>query len=398
MKIFTSGFLVLVLVWTPFANAQYETIRIDQEDYYQKDPASPNNASVLVYVSRNEFHYDNGGNKYTRVESFSRPTGTSDWMPSFQIINAYDVNNNLETSETQVFDGSQYQSSVLREYFYDMDGNIDVINTSQYLNMIWTPYSRNDYSFNPDNTISEVRTDIWNTMTNDYDYWSLFTYSYTNGLLTGFNAFTYNGMTPVDNYRASYTLNGFDEIDYILFEKYTGSVWENWRQIQYNYFAEYLLDTEEEFWDKSLTPAAWINSGKTLYSYTTIDGQTVFNQILGQAWDRDESNGGANPFWFDSYKLVYQLSSILSTPEDTVEKGLAYPNPFKNVVTISLPQPLKEDAELYLLDPLGKEVSKAQLKAGTASLSLSNSHLAQGIYFIKITNRSFHQTIKIIKE
>ncbi|WP_242158756.1 hypothetical protein [Aestuariivivens sediminis] len=86
MKIFTSGFLVLVLVWTPFANAQYENIRIDQEDYYQKDPASPNNASVLVNVSRNELFYDNGGNKHTRVEGYSKPIGTSDWMPSFQII------------------------------------------------------------------------------------------------------------------------------------------------------------------------------------------------------------------------------------------------------------------------------------------------------------------------
>ncbi len=264
--------------------------------------------------------------------------------------------------------------------------------------MTWTPYSRNVYSFNPDNTISEVRTDNWNTMTNDYDYSSLITYSYTKGLLTGFNAYTYNGMTPVDNYRATYTLNGFDEIDYILFEKYTGSNWENWRQTQYNYFAELLLDTEEEFWDKSLTPAAWVKSIKTFYSYTTIDGQTVYNQIRGQAWDRDESNGGANPFWFDSYKVVYQLSSILSTPEDTVEKGMAYPNPFKSAVTISLPQPLEADAKLYLLDPLGKEVSTAQLKAGRTSISLSNSHLAQGIYFIKITNRSYDQTIKIIKE
>ncbi|WP_242118513.1 T9SS type A sorting domain-containing protein [Aestuariivivens sediminicola] len=399
MKLFTTASLLLVLCFIQHTQAQYENIRIDQEDYYQKDPASPNSASVLVYVTRGEYHYDNGGNKHTRIESFSRPIGTTEWQKSFQIINSYNEDNNILTAEYQNYDGSQYQPLNLTDYTYDdMNENWDLVTTSIYNGMGWTPSSQSDYTFNPDNTLAEIRTDNYNILTSSFDYQSKTMYSYTMGILTSLNAYTYNGTAFVDDYRATFTNTAFGEPEYVLYEDYDGMAWQNWLQINYNYFGEILLSYEEERWDDTLMTPAWVKNNKTDFSYTSIAGQQVMNEILGQAWDADEANGGANPFWFDAYKLVFQLSSLLDTENQDIEKGLAYPNPFKDHITFTLPRALASEGLLSLYNHLGKMVSKAVLKSGTKSISLTNGHLANGMYFAKISSDTYNQTIKIIKE
>ena len=379
--------------------AQYDNVRLDQEDVYQKDPASPNSAPELVYISKNVFYYDNGGTKNTRTESFSRPIGTTEWMESSQIINIYNASNNLITSETQNYDGSQYQPFLLSEYTYDTNGNNDTIYNSFYNAMNWEKNSRNVYSYNPDNTISETRSDTWNAMSLEYDYQSLVNYTYDSGLIKSINAFNYNGMTLEDNYRAALTHTSFDEIETIFYEKYNGTDWEDWLQVIYNYFGELLLNIVQQRWDDTLITPIWVNSIRTQFSsYQTINNHDIATTITGQGYDETLVISNPDEGWFDSYRLEWQLSSTLSSTTHTEEESFAYPNPFNDHITISLSQALNTDGSLFIYDSIGKEMSKTLLKPGTKSISLNSPNLAKGIYFVKISNENFNQTFKIVKE
>jgi len=395
-KITFRKLFILFLLNGLLCNSQTENLTVDLEEYFQQDPASPNTAPVLVKINYIDFFYNNGGTKYSNAISYSRTFGETEWTESFQIVNSYDGNNKLTTSETQTPDGmGGYMPSSKRDYIYNTDGLQNIITTSIYTG-VWTNWSQDIYSYNVDNTVSQIKNVQWNVVMNSYEDNSLFTYSYTNGLNTLINRYTYSGMTPIDDYRITITYTPFDMIDTMLKENYNGSSWENGTYTVYQNFAEILLSNIQYSWDLNLTPPDWRENLKTIYTDTNTDG---FPEVItGQGWDRDEANGGANPFWYDNYKLVYQYSNSLDVDERALVDGKVYPNPFKNELTISLPTSISTVGELTIFDSIGKNIATTYLKQGTKSISLNNPYLANGIYFIKISTEDEDQTFKVIKE
>ncbi|MHC2990233.1 hypothetical protein OB13_00975 [Pontibacter sp. HJ8] len=87
-------------------------------------------------------------------------------------------------------------------------------------------------------------------------------------------------------------------------------------------------------------------------------------------------------------------------------KGLAselttqvYPNPFTDIIKVTLTAPQTQQAELFLFDINGKQVLRKtlELEAGANALELSLQQLNSGMYILKIVGSGMESTTKIIK-
>jgi len=388
---------VLFFLTTHLSNAQLENIRIDLETIFQKDPASPNSAPVLVEVGYTEYFYANGGNQFTSALSYSKPIGETEWIDAYQILRYYDGENRLSTSETYLPDGmGGFIPSSQFEYEYDENDNPEILYQRTHNTIDWVNYSRVTATYNPDNTQADSKSDLWNPGTSAYDIDdSLINYTYDSGNNTLIERYAYSGMTPVIDYQIIMTYTAFDKINDRKVESWNGSSWENGAYTVYFYDDPFSTYSIQYFWDTSLTPAAYVESFKTINTDLALDG--VPEVITLQGWDKDEANGGADPFWYTSSIFQYNYTT-LNTVEETINKSLAYPNPFKSQITISLPNSMRSDGTLIIYNSLGKEVSKSDLKQGTKSININNPYLAKGIYFIKVSSEDQNQTFKVIKE
>ena len=75
-------------------------------------------------------------------------------------------------------------------------------------------------------------------------------------------------------------------------------------------------------------------------------------------------------------------------------KILLYPNPTSQFLTIQLPNNLLADAHIYSIQ--GEQVLNQQLEKNETTLDLST--LSAGVYFIIVSNDTFQQQFKIVKE
>ena len=74
-----------------------------------------------------------------------------------------------------------------------------------------------------------------------------------------------------------------------------------------------------------------------------------------------------------------------------------YPNPFNNDLNITLKVPLTNDSILQIFDINGKQVSKIELRKETQLIKFNNNYLSKGLYFIKLSNGTNYDIIKVIK-
>jgi hypothetical protein len=75
-----------------------------------------------------------------------------------------------------------------------------------------------------------------------------------------------------------------------------------------------------------------------------------------------------------------------------------YPNPTKDLITISYGNIKDNEATLEITDATGKLISKSNFKTtGTTSLTINMSHLQDGIYFCKLYSTSFNAVKKFVK-
>ncbi|MFA6128618.1 MAG: T9SS type A sorting domain-containing protein [Bacteroidales bacterium] len=75
------------------------------------------------------------------------------------------------------------------------------------------------------------------------------------------------------------------------------------------------------------------------------------------------------------------------------------PNPFGNEIVILLSQPLKDQADLQILDLTGKVVYQEKLNSiGTTSQRIQAGHLIRGVYFLRLQSQGMVSIQKIIRE
>jgi hypothetical protein len=378
----------LLFITTIFSQ---EGRRIDLEEYYYKDPI----LFELIKTDSILYNYDNGGTQYTSSMTYNRPIGTTIWNEFLQTIRVYDINDKLMSEEEHFYNGATYTPLRKDEWTYNSDGNNDTIYFRTYVDPDFLNSRRIVISYNPDDTESQRREDNWNVINMEYDYYALTNSTYTNGLLTKIDGFTYNGMNLEDSYRVNITNTVFGAPDATLTEEYDGVNWVNLAFVDYEYNGELPDYTLQQDWDTNLEPDNWVNAFKVNFAY---DENDVINEVLGQAWDRDVAGGGAFPFWYDIYKLVIHTTNILNTSTQTIKTGKAYPNPFNSELTVSLKSALEGEGTLQMLDIHGKEISNIELRQGVKSIQINNPYLSKGLYFIQITSGEERSVFKVIKQ
>ncbi|RAW00187.1 choice-of-anchor tandem repeat GloVer-containing protein [Pseudochryseolinea flava] len=84
--------------------------------------------------------------------------------------------------------------------------------------------------------------------------------------------------------------------------------------------------------------------------------------------------------------------------EESVEKmeALAYPNPFRDNVTVYVQTPTQENVQLQIIDALGRPVHQATIQSNIANEIKDID--GSGLYVLKISTASHRQIIKLVKE
>ena len=83
------------------------------------------------------------------------------------------------------------------------------------------------------------------------------------------------------------------------------------------------------------------------------------------------------------------LYEVITISLNELTNGKAYPNPFTNVLNISLKSALESQGTLSIFNITGKEISKTELNQGVKTITINNPSLAKGIYLVKISSGSY---------
>ena len=90
------------------------------------------------------------------------------------------------------------------------------------------------------------------------------------------------------------------------------------------------------------------------------------------------------------------LPGVMSVSEPTEYSIRIYPNPFKDFVSIELPESLKDQfTNVTVHDAIGRMVFNT--KISTLNYQLQLGELNPGIYYIHLMNRNFSKVFKMVK-
>lgn len=107
-----------------------------------------------------------------------------------------------------------------------------------------------------------------------------------------------------------------------------------------------------------------------------------------------ESDGGlrADGFYFDDLKVNIAGEVILGTGDAEVSQFMIYPNPVNDILNISTSLE-NYTIEIYTIQ--GQVVSRTENNNG--SQTIDYSHLASGLYLLRLTSSEASQTLRIVK-
>ena len=118
----------------------------------------------------------------------------------------------------------------------------------------------------------------------------------------------------------------------------------------------------------------------------------VLTLMLGYNGSNDASANAT--FLFDDIQITSNVLSIGSQGSLDTDKVIAFPNPTKDLLTISSKNKSIRNITLYNI--LGKEILELQPNILSTNIDISN--FANGIYIAKILTSSGIDTIKLVKE
>jgi len=105
---------------------------------------------------------------------------------------------------------------------------------------------------------------------------------------------------------------------------------------------------------------------------------------------RIKDNAGV---WGPTFKNVISVQTTLGTADFELKNVLAYPNPVKNILNISLEQDI---TAVSLYNVLGQEIQKKFY--GSKEITIDLSSIVAGTYFVKVTSANAIKTLKVVKE
>ena len=105
---------------------------------------------------------------------------------------------------------------------------------------------------------------------------------------------------------------------------------------------------------------------------------------------RIKDNSGV---WGPAFKNVISVQTTLGTADFDLKNVIAYPNPVKDILNISMEQDI---TAVSLYNVLGQEIQKKFYSSKEITIDLSS--LVAGTYFVKVTSDNAIKTLKVVKE
>jgi len=340
----------------------------------------------------------------------------SNWQKQVQTINTYDGSNHLthSISYNWMMPPGTWQNASQTDYANNPDGTLNQSVTQIWDtgSSSWYDFLRSTYTYTASKkvltVINEMNLGVWSNSTketNTYDGSGYLTNNLQQNWDSGSNNWKNNRQTNytnnasgyatqsieqswnasnmwVNQERATYTYTGANKVHTATNEIWTGINWFNERKLTntYNAGGYVTVALSQEWYTTSNT---WVNTIQSLYSY---NGSNSITQIISQNWDIGTStwtNGGRVTFGYN-----------LGTDDFTANsKLMLYPNPSLDVVTIKSSTPLF-DADYFITDQTGRTIKTGQLNDEETTIDISQ--MSRGLYFFRI-DQNYKSAIKLIK-
>ncbi len=153
--------------------------------------------------------------------------------------------------------------------------------------------------------------------------------------------------------------------------------------------AEYFWDTDPGF---GLATPVLATDGTFNSAYEQLNKTGIALPSLGlHVFNiRIKDNAGV---WGPVFKNVISVQNTLSTPDFDLKNAVAYPNPVKDILNISLKQDI---SAVSIYNTLGQEIQKKFY--GSKEITIDLSSLQSGTYFVQVTSSDGVKTLKVVKE
>ena len=391
MKGFTFALFFALIFSSEVFILEAQEQKLDSLQYFRYDlPELPND---WLMQNRDHYTYDNGGTEYTSYTRLNKDnTASMTWLESTQQIRTFNAQDKLDTDIFMYWDGSDWVNSSRSVYTYDASGNNNLITYFNFIDPDWIENGNTSNTFNGSNLIVETISQFINPATMLTENVGKEILAYSGDLLMSHEYYNWNTVAndwdATAYFRNLYNYSG-SLIDDITSQSNDGmgSGWINTSLIDYEYDGENINMQTVQTWND--LDDDWEDSSQTRYTYDMNDQIIEVNTF---SWIFPE-------FWIPNFRIIaYWSEAALSITDKKLLDGKAYPNPFNSELNISLKSALETEGLLQIFDINSKEISKTELNKGTKYISMNNPSLANGIYFVKITNQNFNQTFKVIKE
>jgi hypothetical protein len=97
------------------------------------------------------------------------------------------------------------------------------------------------------------------------------------------------------------------------------------------------------------------------------------------------------------FEFEYHSASTAIQKPEQLNTFSVYPNPFKDQFTIFSGKKINADYSVSLFNVNGKRLFFGEWKKENPQFQLNGLNMEKGIYFLKIGNRNFLETFKLIK-
>lgn len=153
--------------------------------------------------------------------------------------------------------------------------------------------------------------------------------------------------------------------------------------------AEYFWDTDPGF---GLATPVLATDGSFNSAFEQLNKTGIVLPSLGlHVFNiRIKDNAGV---WGPVFKNVISVQTTLGTADFELKNVVAYPNPVKDILNISLEQNI---TSVSLYNVLGQEIQKKFYSSKEITMDFSS--LLSGTYYVKVTSANAIKTLKVIKE
>ena len=331
----------------------------------------------------------------------------SNWVNYEQIDYTYDVNNNLTSwISYSGWNSDLWQIYRKNSFTYDANNNRTSELWQQSDSGTWINLFNILYAYNVNNNVASIRTQLWDSAWLDRRQ-EIFTYDSNNNLLHYLHQF-WNDSVWANSGQITYSYNNSNQLtSKVSQDCWTSGLWMNIDSISYSYDENNNLSVEltDKWISDNSYDYEWIDFEKILYTYD--DTNKLTNYLL-QRWvdnnwkDYQQSSTGfdvnnfiiseTNKTWGvmetsfggDSTYYYFHTGTAGINDQTTPFQSLSiYPNPSSGQFTISSKSEITS-VEIYNL--VGERIySDYNLNCKTIkAFDLSGS--PKGIYFVKVQN------------